>query len=494
VIKNPEQYPLFQLEEGLLFFEGRLCIPTNDRISREKLLKLHHDDAGNHYAIDKTCKSITVDYYWPGVQRDVENYVKSCTSCAQNKSSTQAPAGFLHPMPIPKARFAEMALDFVGTLVPSKGFDTILVMTDRLTDYVKFEPTHSTATAADIADLVYRSWYRQFGLPKAMTSDRDKLFTSGFWKELHKRIRVDLRMSTSFHPETDGSSERSNKTMIEALRHYVNLRHSDWADHLIHVEAAMNNSVNATTGKTPTEMVYGTPLRLFPLPRDLARPNVDIPAVSDYIQRIQDNIAFARDRHVEAKTKQTTYANKSRREEPDYKVGDKVYLETKNLRLRIKKKGRSAKFYPRYVGPFEISKTETATSNYTLKLPPEYRIHPKVHARRLKLAHDNDPKLFPGRIPPNPPPIDAEDGQYAVEAILDHRKVGRSRQFLVHWEGYSDTEDSWVKEGDIDAEMVRVYFEGLEKEKGENKAHKVGTQTTTPSRKSTGGRSARTRA
>src|SRR5438046_597076 len=88
------------------------------------------------------------------------------------------------------------------------------------------------------------------------------------------------------------------------------------------------------------------------------------------------------------------------------------------------------------------------------RLPPEYRIHPKVHTRRLKLAHDNDPKLFPGRIPPNPPPIDTEDEQYAVEAILDHRKVGRSRQFLVHWEGYSDREDSWVKEGDMDVEMV----------------------------------------
>ena len=148
-------------------------------------------------------------------------------------------------------------------------------------------------------------------------------------------------------------------------------------------------------------------------------------------------------------------------------------METKNLRLRIKK-GRSAKFYLRYVGPFEISNTEPATSNYTLKLPPEFRIHPKVHARRLKLAH----KLFPGRISPNPPPIDAEDEQYAVEAILDHHEVGRSRQLLVHWEGYSDTEDSWVKEGDIDTEMVRAYFEELENEVGDNRAHKVGIQTT----------------
>jgi hypothetical protein len=384
-------------------------------------------------------------------------------------------------MPIPERRFDELALDFVGKLAISKGFDTVLVMTDRLTDYVKFEPTHSTATAQDIAKLVYASWYRQFGLPKAITSDRDKLFTSHFWKELHKRTNISLRMSTSFHPETDGSSERSNKTMIEAVRHYVNRQHTDWADHLIHIEAAMNNSVNATAGKTPTEMVYGAPLRLFPSARDLAKPTQDVPAVSDYIQRIQDYVAIARDRHAEAKTKQTTYSNKKRRPEPNYNVGDKAYLETKDLRLRVKQKGRSAKFYTRYVGPFEISKAEPKTSNYTLILPEEYQIHPKVHARRLKPFHDNDPVLFPGRVPSEPPPIDAEDNQYIVEAILDHRVKYKRREFLVHWEGYSDIEDSWVKEVDIDAEMVKAYLEGLEAEK-----------QTTPSPNLRRGRSART--
>jgi len=387
-------------------------------------------------------------------------------------------------MPIPERRFVELALDFVGPLPLSKGFNTILVMTDRLTDYVKLEPTHSTATAQTIAELVYTSWYRQFGLPTAITSDRDKLFTSNFWKELHKRIKVSLRMSTSYHPETDGSSERSNKTMIEALRHYVNLKHTNWADHLIHVEAAMNNSVNATTRMTPTEMVYGTTLRLFPSPRDLTKPNHDVPAVTDYIQKIHDNIAFARDRHAEAKTKQTMHVNKKRNPEPDYNVGEKVYLETKDLRLRIKQKGRSAKFYSRYVGPFEISNSQPKTSNYTLNLPDEFRIHPKVHARRLKRAHDNDPTLFPGRVSPRPPPIDAEDNRYLVEAILDHRIVRRKREFLIHWEGYSDIEDSWVKEADIDAEMVNMYLEGLDRDMAAN---------ISPSSKSKTGRSVRTR-
>ena len=110
------------------------------------------------------------------------------------------------------------------------------------------------------------------------------------------------------------------------------------------------------------------------------------------------------------------------------------------------------------------------TSNYTLKLPKEYQIYPKVHARRLKQALNSDPTLFPGRIPSEPPPIDAEDNQYTVEAILDHRMVRRKHEFLVRWEGYSDLEDSWIKEVDIDPEMIKAYFEQIETEKTGSKS------------------------
>ena len=140
-------------------------------------------------------------------------------------------------------------------------------------------------------------------------------------------------MSTAYHPETDGASERSNKTFIEALRHYVNVRQTDWAKHLMHVEIVMNNSINAITGKAPNELLYGTTVRLFPAinPR-----STNVPAVADYIAAIQESIAIARDDYTVAKTKQMTNANKHRREEPEYKVGDQVYLNTKNLWLLIK--------------------------------------------------------------------------------------------------------------------------------------------------------------
>jgi hypothetical protein len=100
VTLHSKRYPLYEFKEGLIFFEGCLAIPGNDRQSRNTLLALHHD-AQNHFGISKTAHVINRDYFWPGISRDVENYIKSCVSCARNKSATQVPTGFLHPMPIP---------------------------------------------------------------------------------------------------------------------------------------------------------------------------------------------------------------------------------------------------------------------------------------------------------------------------------------------------------------------------------------------------------
>ena len=112
-------------------------------------------------------------------------------------------------------------MDFVGRLPKSNGFNSILVITDRLTNYVLIEPTDTTATAPDIALLVYRTCCRRFGLPQRIVSDRDKLFMSGFWKALHKLLGIKIQASTAYHPEIDGSSERLNRTAIQALRNHA---------------------------------------------------------------------------------------------------------------------------------------------------------------------------------------------------------------------------------------------------------------------------------
>ena len=161
--------------------------------------------------------------------------------------------------------------------------------------------------------------------------------------------------------------------------------------------------------------------------------------------------------HVVAKTRQTTNANISRREEPKYKVGDQVYLDTIKLRMGYKKKGQSAKFLPRYLGPFMILQTKPETSTYKLDLPPQYSIHPTFHARRLKPYIPNDPEKFPERQPDEPPAIFSDDDgeYYEIESIEDHQDLrGRKRRYLVHWKGYPNSDDEWVHEDEIDGKEV----------------------------------------
>ena len=154
-----------------------------------------------------------------------------------------------------------------------------------------------------------------------------------------------------------------------------------------------NNSISASTNLAPNELIYSTTVRLFP---SIKTP-VDsfIPSVSEYLdqilERINDAVAIAKDNRLTAKTNQIKYANRDRREEPVYNVGDLVMLDSRNIRKRLKKEGKSAKFYPRRLGPFRIIKAEPETSNYKLELPPEYgSIHPNFHANLLKPFVDND--------------------------------------------------------------------------------------------------------
>ncbi len=463
IINNPEQYPLYIVQgNGLIYLhDGRLCIPNSKSI-RELLLHQHHDNE-NHFGVGKTYQALSRRYFWPGLSKDVRKYITSCSQCLRNKSNNQVPAGLLHPLPIPHERFSDIAMDFVGPLPKSDGFDMILVITDRLTNYVRIERTYSTATASDIAFLVYNTWCRQFGLPQRIVSDRDKLFMSQFWKTLHKLLNIEIQSSTSYHPQTDGSSERSNKTIIQALRNYVNRRQTDWSKHLTHVEVVMNNSVNAATELTPTELLYGSPIRLFPTLDETDVDNVKLPAVKDYVDRIMESISIAKDNHITAKTVQTRNANRSRRPEPIYKVGDMVMLDSTNIRRRITKNGRSAKLFPRFLGPFKIIRTEPRTSNYKLQLLPRVdftSIHPNFHSNLLRPYIPNDPEQFPKREPARPGPAipdDPEGPQYIVEKLLDHRPPRNPYEYLVRWEGYDESYDEWVHKKNIHRDLIRDY-------------------------------------
>ena len=160
---------------------------------------------------------------------DLENaYIPSCTECQQNKNCTYKPTSPLHPLPVLDDHFDTVALDFIGPLPEEHGKDTILTITDLLGADIHIIATHSTDTAAQVAMVLFNEWYCENGLMLHLISDWDPLFTAELWTALYKLTSIKLKMSTSYHPETDSSSERTNKTINQAIQYHVDNNQKGW--------------------------------------------------------------------------------------------------------------------------------------------------------------------------------------------------------------------------------------------------------------------------
>lgn len=341
-------------------------------------------------------------------------------------------------------------MDFAGPFPLSLGSDYLWIVICRLTSQVHLIPINTTVRASDLAWLYLREVVRLHGLASSIVSDRDPKFTSKFWTELHRLLGGKLLMSTAFHPQTDGATERAIQTVSQILRSVVRPDQTDWAERLPMVEFAMNSSLSATTGFSPFELNYGyVPRMVKELTRDPA-----MPGVKDFAERALDNLRMAHDAIIASRVAQTYYANRNRRDElPKYDeyfaVGKRVFLSTENLALP---KGRARKLMPRFIGPYKVVRANPGTSDYTLELPDTLRrrrIHPTFHISRLRPYEPNDEVMFPSRDAHvfYDFGLDSEE-EYEVDEIIAHRWVGRTIEFYVRfkdgdifWESYDNCKD-----------------------------------------------------
>ena len=435
-------------ENGLLYVGRRLLIPNIPTI-RELFYNLAHDTLG-HFGFDKSYEALRDSYYWPNMRRDLEHaYIPSCSPCQRNKSRTTKPTGPLHPLPVPDARFEAVALDFVGPLPEEGGKDTILTMTDLLGAEVRLAPIHSTATAAEVAVVLFDEWYCENGLMRQIISDRDPLFTSELWAALHKLTGVKLKMSTAYHPQTDGASERTNKTLNQAIRYHVDNNQKGWLSKLPRIRFAIMNTVNSSTGFSPFHLKTGRSPRVIPplTPASTTPTTAEVDA-RQIISRLELDVKEAQDNLLAAKIRQAYHANEHRAPEVTYKEGDLVMLSTENRRRNYKRKDkkRVAKFMPRNDGPYTVVKAFPEKSEYTLRLPNNPKTFPGFHSSLLKPFIPNDPTLFPDREFTQPGAVVTEDGteENMIDKIVDARRRGRGKQYLVRWVGYDRDHDEWL--------------------------------------------------
>ncbi|KAJ3487529.1 hypothetical protein NLI96_g3480 [Meripilus lineatus] len=337
-----------------------------------------------------------------------------------------------------------IGIDFVGPLPASTNrlgsFDMICVVIDLLTSMVHLTPTVQTYGASQMAEVIFENVYKLHGLPERIISDRDTLFTSTFWKRLHELLRTELRLSSSYHPQTDGATERANRTMTQMLRQCVRPDQKDWVQKLPAIELAMNTARSDTTGFSPFFLNYGR------MPRSLIwEGDSKYPGVQEFAMRMKEAIMSAHDAIISARVQQTKYANKRRRDAP-FKEGDLAYLSTKNLKPP---KGRARKLVPKYLGPFRISKVIEPGATYKLELPKELKargINDAFHASLLRPHIPNDDRRFPGRQPHQLPGFGEQPKEWIVDRIVSHSGKGTEAEFEVQW---STGDVTWVPYHDV---------------------------------------------
>ncbi len=218
--------------EQVLHYQG---LPYVTKVIRSELISRHHDDPlGGYFGIEKTRELIARKYYWPTLRRDVEAYVKGCDVCLASKAVRHKPYKDLQSLPVPTHGWKDRSMDFVTGLPISanwKGnsYDSILVIVDRLTKIVHYELVKVTIDAPGLAEVIIDVVVRHHGVSESIVTDRGLLFMSKFWSLLYYFLGIKKKLSTAFHPQTDGRTKRQNSTMEAYLKTFVNWEQEDWA-------------------------------------------------------------------------------------------------------------------------------------------------------------------------------------------------------------------------------------------------------------------------
>lgn len=425
-------FPDYTLDEGLIFFKGLILVPDNNDIKRDILAHCHDDPLAGHFGINKTFELVHRTYHWAGLRQYVKRFVSTCLTCQRNKAVQHKPYGLLRPLPVPETPWSSISMDFIVQLPQSNGFTAILVVVDRLTKMAHFIPTVDEVDATTTASLFLNRIVSAHGLPDDIVTDRGSVFTSSFTKTFLEALGIMQNLSTAFHPQTDGQTERTNATLEQYLRCFSNYQQDNWAELLPMAEFCYNNTTHSSTNQTPFFALHGYHPRFSVHVPRVASSNPRAKERLTVLRQTQEDLQF----HIKsAQETQERYYNQHATPQPSLKPGDQVWL----LRRHIKTTRPSDKLDVKKLGPFRILE-EVNTRSFRLELPPSMsRVHPVFHVSLLEPFQEND---ILGRIAPPPPPIEVDgDIEYEVEAILDSRNKRGQFRYLVEWKGYD--ENTW---------------------------------------------------
>ena len=373
------------------------------------------------------------------MSKSVQSYIRHCTICQAYKYDNSAYPGLLQPLSIPEEVWLDISMDFIEGLPRSQVKEVILVVVDRFSKYAHFVSLSHPYTAEVVAQAYLDNIYKLHGLSRSIVSDRDTVFLSSFWQALFSVLGVELLLSSSYHPQTDGQTEVLNRCLEHYLRCLSMQNPKEWARWLPMAEWWYNTTYQSAVQKTPFEILYNQepPLHLPYLPGESSHKEVD-----RTMQRREEMLKQVRQNLQQAQERMKQLADRGRTDRV-FQVGDWVWLKLQPYRQVSVQNRTNVKLKPKYFGPFQVL-DKIGSVAYKLNLPKPVKIHPTVHVSQLK--------AFRGTLPALPYiPAWLQGTNTAVVRtpikVLARRVVKRRNaaavQYLVQREGLNEDQASW---------------------------------------------------
>lgn len=435
----------YTLHQGLIRFRDRVWIGANTALQTKLISSLHQSAIGGHSGIAVTYQRVKKLFAWTGLKSAVDEFVRQCQVCQQSKHEHTRPAGKLQPLPVPAGPWQDISMDFIDGLPKSDGYDSIMVVVDRLTKFAHFVPLKHPYSATQIASALWDNVIKLHGIPLTIVSDRDRIFTSSIWKELLSTAGTRLLYSTAYHPQTDGQTERVNQCLEMYLRSAVHDSPRKWRRWLPAAEFWYNASFHSSLTSSPFKALYGHEPNLgLMLQWGNCGTQEDDFNWATHTDQLRAHIVRAQDRFKKKADKN--------RSERFFQVGEEVLLKLQPYAQTTVANRPCRKLAYKYFGPFKVEE-KIGTLAYKLSLPEDARVHPVFHVSQLKPFTPNFGPVF-GELP-KPPDLTATE--LNPIAILDRRmrKKGNAPlvQLLVQWSHHPATAATWE-----DYEVLRLRF------------------------------------